>query len=218
MPVNRGACCHVAGDLDWDKNGNLWLVTGDDTAAGSGDAGNWGQSIDQRTDENQTIRVTNATGGTFTLTFNGQTTAPPLTVEAMLRLLHVAPGQRILDVGSGSGWTTALLAQLTGPAGRVYGVEIEPELATWGAGNITDHKNASIVRAVPGVLGLPDTAPYDRILVSAEPPSVPQELVDQLADPGIMVIPVRGVMLRVVLNAGELTTTQHGYYRFVPLR
>ena len=149
---------------------------------------------------------------------HGQTNSQPLTVEAMLRLLHVEPGQRILDVGSGSGWTTALLAQLTGPAGRVYGVEIEPELATWGAGNITDHKNASIVRAVPGVLGLPDTAPYDRILVSAEPPSVPQELVDQLADPGIMVIPVRGVMLRVVLNAGELTTTQHGYYRFVPLR
>ena len=76
VPVNRGACCHVAGDLDWDTHGNLWLVTGDDTAAGSGDAGNWGQSIDQRTNENQTVRVTNATGGTFTLTFNGQTTAP----------------------------------------------------------------------------------------------------------------------------------------------
>ena len=76
VPVNRGACCHVAGDLDWDKHGNLWLVTGDDSAAGSGDAGNWGQSIDQRTDENQTVRTTNATGGTFTLTFNGQTTAP----------------------------------------------------------------------------------------------------------------------------------------------
>jgi hypothetical protein len=76
VPVNRGACCHVAGDLDWDTHGNLWLVTGDDSAAGSGDAGNWGQSIDQRTNENQTVRVANATGGTFTLTFDGQTTAP----------------------------------------------------------------------------------------------------------------------------------------------
>jgi PKD repeat protein len=77
VPVNRGACCHVAGDLDWDKHGNLWLVTGDDSAAGSGDAGNWGQSIDQRTDETQTIRVAaTTTGGTFTLTFNGQTTGP----------------------------------------------------------------------------------------------------------------------------------------------
>ena len=77
VPVERGACCHVAGDIDWDKHGNLWLVTGDDSAAGSGDAGNWGQSIDQRTDETQTIRVSaSTTGGTFTLTFNGQTTAP----------------------------------------------------------------------------------------------------------------------------------------------
>ena len=76
VTVNRGACCHVAGDIDFDKHNNLWLPTGDDSAAGSGDAGNWGQSIDQRTDENQTVRVTNATGGTFTLTFNGQTTAP----------------------------------------------------------------------------------------------------------------------------------------------
>ena len=64
----------MAGDIDFDKHNNLWFVTGDDSAAGSGDAGNWGQSIDQKTDENQTVRVTNATGGTFTLTFNGQTT------------------------------------------------------------------------------------------------------------------------------------------------
>ncbi len=73
---NRGACCHVAGDIDFDKNNNLWFVTGDDSAAGSGDAGNWGQSIDQKTDETQTVRVNNATGGTFTLTLGGQTTAP----------------------------------------------------------------------------------------------------------------------------------------------
>jgi PKD repeat protein len=74
---NRGACCHVAGDIDFDKHNNLWMPTGDDSAAGSGDAGNWGQSIDQKTDENQTIRISSgATGGTFTLTFNGQTTAP----------------------------------------------------------------------------------------------------------------------------------------------
>src|SRR5262249_33917430 len=74
---NRGACCHVAGDIEFDKHNNLWMPTGDDSAAGSGDAGNWGQSIDQKTDENQTVRVNGApTGGTFTLTFSGQTTAP----------------------------------------------------------------------------------------------------------------------------------------------
>ena len=73
---NRGACCHVAGDIDFDKHNNLWLVTGDDTPAGGGNSGGFSPHNDSKTDEFQTIRVNNATGGTFTLTFNGQTTAP----------------------------------------------------------------------------------------------------------------------------------------------
>ena len=73
---NRQECCHVAGDIDFDKHSNLWLVTGDDTPAGGINAGGYGPFNDQLTDEQQTVRVTNATGGTFTLTFNGQTTAP----------------------------------------------------------------------------------------------------------------------------------------------
>ena len=73
---NRQACCHVAGDIDFDKDNNLWFVTGDDTPAGGVNAGGFGPFNDQLTDEQQTVRVTNATGGTFTLTFNGQTTAP----------------------------------------------------------------------------------------------------------------------------------------------
>jgi PKD repeat protein/glucose/arabinose dehydrogenase len=76
VPMNRQECCHVAGDIDFDKHGNLWLVTGDDTPAGGINAGGYGPFNSQKTDEQQTVRVTNATGGTFTLTFNGQTTAP----------------------------------------------------------------------------------------------------------------------------------------------
>ncbi len=76
VPVNRGACCHVGGDIDFDKQGNLWLVTGDDTPSGGGNSGGFGPFNDMKTNENQTVRVTNATGGTFTLTFDGQTTAP----------------------------------------------------------------------------------------------------------------------------------------------
>ena len=76
MPVNRQECCHVAGDIDFDQHNNLWMVTGDDTPAGGINGGGYAPANDQRTDEQQTVRVTNATGGTFTLTFNGQTTAP----------------------------------------------------------------------------------------------------------------------------------------------
>ncbi len=151
---------------------------------------------------------------------HGQTNSQPRTVDAMLRLLDVQPGQRVLDVGSGSGWTTALLAQLTGSAGEVWGVELERDLVEFGSRNLaaTDQPWASIREAVPGVLGLPDLAPYDRILVSAEPRTLPQELVDQLADGGRMVIPVSGTMLRATRDGDDLDVTEHGGYRFVPLR
>ena len=150
---------------------------------------------------------------------HGQTNSQPRTVEAMLRLLDVRPGQHVLDVGAGSGWTTALLAELTGPSGSVLGVELVPELAEWGAANLaaTSYDWASIRVATPDVLGIPEAAPYDRILVSAEASSMPQSLVDQLGDEGRLVVPVRGTMLLVVRRGAETEVTQHGSYRFVPL-
>ena len=150
----------------------------------------------------------------------GQTNSQPRTVAAMLRLLEVSPGQSVLDVGSGSGWTTALLAHLVGPTGTVLGVELVPSLVSFGSENLagTDQPWASIRAADPGVLGLPHHGPYDRILVSAEPTRLPQALVDQLADGGRLVIPVRGTMTLVTRDGDEMTETHHGSYRFVPLR
>jgi protein-L-isoaspartate(D-aspartate) O-methyltransferase len=146
-----------------------------------------------------------------------QTSSQPRTVAAMLRLLDPRPGDRVLDVGAGSGWTTALLAHLVGPEGSVDGVERVPELATWGAANLagTAQPWARIHPATPGTLGLPDRAPYDRIIVSAETDALPGELVDQLATDGVLVIPVAGEMLRVTLPGPRVT--RHGHYRFVPL-
>jgi protein-L-isoaspartate(D-aspartate) O-methyltransferase len=152
---------------------------------------------------------------------HGQTSSQPRTVDAMLRLLEVHPGQHVLDVGAGSGWTTALLAHLVGPEGRVRGVELEPDLARWGADNVrrTQRPQATLTAAVPRVLGLPDHAPYDRILVSAESDSLPTELVEQLsATGGRMVVPVAGRMLLVERRGADITTSEHGWYRFVPLR
>ena len=151
---------------------------------------------------------------------HGQTNSQPRTVADTLRLLDARPGQRVLDVGSGSGWTTAILAELVGPEGTVVGVELEPELVAFGRTNLTrgDRPWARIEQAVEDVLGWPDGAPYDRILVSAEPASLPPELVDQLADGGRMVIPVDGRLLLVERDHGEVRTAEHGWYRFVPLR
>jgi protein-L-isoaspartate(D-aspartate) O-methyltransferase len=151
---------------------------------------------------------------------HGQTNSQPRTVADMLRLLDVRPGQRVLDVGSGSGWTTALLAHLVGPGGRVRGVEIVPRLVEQGRANLeaTGQPWASIQAALTERLGLPDDGPYDRILVSAEATSMPDELVGQLAPGGRMVCPVLGRMTLVVRDADQFHTSVHGHYRFVPLR
>lgn len=155
---------------------------------------------------------------------HGSTNSQPRTVADMLRLLEVRRGDRVLDVGAGSGWTTALLAHLTGPDGRVVGVELEAEVAQWGAANLARSGPpwASLEPATPGVLGAPSEAPYDRILVSADARSLPAALVGQLADDGRMVVPVRGVMTLAVRRGtgpeASLEVTEHGRYTFVPLR
>lgn len=149
---------------------------------------------------------------------HGQTNSQPSTVAAMLRLLDPQPGHRVLDVGAGSGWTTALLAELVGPTGRVLGVERIGALAMTARDALgTDWAWAEIRHAEAEVLGLPNDAPYDRILVSAMAERFPDDLVDQLADDGVLVCPVAGEMTRTVKSEGGVTTTRHGHYAFVPL-
>ncbi|WP_082570775.1 protein-L-isoaspartate O-methyltransferase [Cellulomonas sp. Root485] len=152
--------------------------------------------------------------------WRGQTNSQPSTVASMLRLLQVPVGARVLDVGSGSGWTTALLARLVGPDGVVLGLELDPELAAWGSSNLAacDLPWARIEPATPGALGRPVDGGWDRILVSASPRSLPTVLVDQLADGGRLVIPVRSTMHLVERVAGRTRVTTHGSYTFVPLR
>lgn len=151
---------------------------------------------------------------------HGQTNSQPSTVVAMLDLLEVSAGATVLDVGAGSGWTTAILARLVGPSGRVLGVERIADLARRASATLAglDLPWAEIRQAVPGVLGLPDQGPYDRILVSAEATELPADLVEQLAPGGIMVIPVCSVMHRVQRAPdGAVHDTRHGLYSFVPL-
>ncbi|GAA5159693.1 protein-L-isoaspartate O-methyltransferase [Ornithinimicrobium tianjinense] len=152
---------------------------------------------------------------------HGATNSQPSTVAAMLELLDPRPGDRVLDVGAGSGWTTALLAHLVGAGGQVLGVELVPELATAAADLLARRGvgTATVETARVDVLGAPGRGPFDRILVSAMARAVPDELVDQLADGGRLVVPVQGRML-VVDRSGQhvTTTTAPGYYRFVPLR
>lgn len=155
---------------------------------------------------------------------HGMTNSQPSTVREMLRLLDVpvpVTAPRVLDVGSGSGWTTALLAHLVGSGGTVLGLEIEPDLVAFGRANLAAAQvdRARIEPAVVGVLGAPEQAPFDRILVSAMAASLPEELVTQLTPDGVLVVPVDGRMVRVRRRpGGEPSVERFGGYRFVPLR
>lgn len=148
----------------------------------------------------------------------GQTISQPTTVAFMLELLQPQRGDKILDVGSGSGWTTALCAHIAGPRGSVIGTEIIPELAAFGQLDLRKYhfKNAEI--RLTDTLGAPEEAPFDRILVSATADKVPQTLVDQLRG-GMLVMPIGSAIVRVHKSTNGKTAldTYEGFV-FVPLK
>jgi protein-L-isoaspartate(D-aspartate) O-methyltransferase len=150
----------------------------------------------------------------------GQTNSQPYTVQVMLEWLEVDEGQKVLDIGSGSGWTSALLSYLVGDEGRVYAVEVVPELLEFGRDNCDKLgiENITFFQADKMILGLPEHGPYDRILVSASAENMPEELFDQLASPGKMVVPVAETIYEISKDdSGVITKLAHPGFVFVPL-
>ncbi len=120
----------------------------------------------------------------------GQTISQPFIVALSTDLVAAAPGQRVLDVGTGSGYQAAVLAEIVA---QVYSIEILPELARRAEANLAGLGYANItIRIGDGYQGWPGEAPFDAIVVAAAAPSIPQALVDQLAPGGRMAIPVGG--------------------------
>lgn len=118
----------------------------------------------------------------------GQTISQPYMVAAMTAALQPAPTHRVLEIGTGSGYQTAILARL---AGQVYTIERIELLAQEAARRLRELGFTNIVyRVGDGTLGWPEAAPFDRILVTAGAPRIPSPLVDQLAEGGRLVIPV----------------------------
>ena len=119
---------------------------------------------------------------------HAQTISQPYIVALMTHLLRVEPGQRILEVGTGSGYQAAVLAQM---GAQVYSIEIVAPLAQQAAERLRAlGYDKVVVRAGDGYAGWPQAAPFDRIIVTAGAPHLPQPLVDQLRPGGRMVIPI----------------------------
>ncbi|MDA2935831.1 protein-L-isoaspartate O-methyltransferase [Patescibacteria group bacterium AH-259-L05] len=154
-----------------------------------------------------------------------QTISQPLTVAFMLELLDPHKGHTILDVGSGSGWTTALLSEIVGEDGNVYALERIPELTEFGEDNTRKYNFVASKRAVfitgDGSKGLKEKAPFDRIHVAAAAPKVPKDLCDQLKIGGKLVIPEGADMQNIVLiekvDKHELRRQEFPGFAFVPL-
>jgi protein-L-isoaspartate(D-aspartate) O-methyltransferase len=153
-------------------------------------------------------------------TAEGQTISQPWIVARMLELLGAGPDDRVLEIGTGSGYQTALLARL---AGRVFSVERVPSLlrAAQQRLELLAMRNVAL-RHGDGSLGWQEFAPYARVLASAAAPRVPDALRAQLAEGGALVIPVGGPRLQHLevwrrLPDDRWKHERHGECRFVPL-
>jgi protein-L-isoaspartate(D-aspartate) O-methyltransferase len=152
----------------------------------------------------------------------GQTISQPATVAFMLELLKPQVREKILDVGSGSGWQTALLAEIVGPSGLVIGLEIKDELVRLAKNNLSKYgyQNIKLIRG-NGWQGLLEEAPFTKIIVAAAASEVPQALKEQLKIGGRLVIPV-GQGLQDIVAVDRISQnkfTEHRYpgFVFVPL-
>ena len=149
----------------------------------------------------------------------GQTNSQPTTVKMMLTWLNPKIGDKVLDVGSGSGWTTALLANMVGPKGKVYAVERITPLLKMGKNNCAKLgiDNAYFYPAKK-IYGLSDHAPYNRILVSASVKRLSQKLLRQLQVNGRMVLPVKDEIIVIdKISQNKYKYSSHYGFLFVPL-
>jgi len=160
----------------------------------------------------------------------GRTISAPHMVSIMNEALELHQGLSVLEIGAGSGYHAATIAEVIAPEGarvkgHVYTIEIVPELANFSRENIAKTGYADRVTVIEGdgSIGYMEKAPYDRIVVTAAAPRVPEPLVQQMKNGGVMVIPVGGQhMFQTLLvvrkdQNGKISIEDKGGCAFVPL-
>ncbi len=152
----------------------------------------------------------------------GQTISQPLTVAFMIELLQPEPGDRIFEIGFGSGWQTTILAEIIGKRGKIFAVERISELFRFGRKNIAKYnfiKNG-IVKTISGdaTLGLRRHAPFDKIIAAASAQGIPKEWLKELKVGGRLVAPIKNsIWLYVKKSEKEFEKQEFPGFVFVPL-
>ncbi|MDP2820896.1 MAG: protein-L-isoaspartate O-methyltransferase [bacterium] len=150
----------------------------------------------------------------------GQSISQPSVVAFMLELLQPKPGEKILDIGYGSGWTTALIAESIKPNGIVVAIERIKELKEFGEKNISKYNFGQVVKTVlgDGTKGYISEAPFDKILASAFAEKIPEEWKKQLKIGGLIVAPVKNSIVLIRKNKeNEFEEMEYPGFVFVPL-
>ncbi len=154
----------------------------------------------------------------------GQTISQPLVVAFMLEKLQPRIGDKILDIGSGSGWTTALLSHIVGEKGKVIAIEIIQELKNFGEKNVSKYnfieKGIAKFVCANGIKGFQEQAPYDKILVSASVQNhgIPQAWKDQLKTNGRIVVPIKSsIWVFIKKSEQKFEKQEYSDFAFVPL-
>jgi len=151
---------------------------------------------------------------------HGQTISQPYMVARMTAELELAGGERVLEIGAGSGYQTAILARL---AGEVFAIEYVRELAEQARATLDALGVTNVhLKAGDGTLGWPEAAPFDRILAAAAAPDVPPPLLEQLAEGGVLVMPLGATggqrLVKIVRRHGRDERTEFCPCTFVLMR
>ncbi len=149
---------------------------------------------------------------------SGTTLSQPYTIAFMLSLLEPKQHQKILEVGSGSGYVLSLISEII-KNGELYGIEINKRLAFISKERLLKDSNIQIFQK-QGSLGLQEKAPFDRILISAafQKREMLLPFIQQLDDPGILVAPVQSSLFQIKKDAGNITEKEFPGFAFVPIR
>ncbi|MBN2422640.1 protein-L-isoaspartate(D-aspartate) O-methyltransferase [Candidatus Woesearchaeota archaeon] len=153
----------------------------------------------------------------------GQTISQPYTVAFMIEQLELKQGEKVLEIGTGSGYNASIMAKIVEPNGKILSVEILSDLIEFAKQNLKKAgiKNVHVIHG-DGSVGYSDEAPYDKIIVTAGCPEIPNPIIEQLKEEGIIVAPVESLfgqeMIKLIKHKDSLAIKKLGNFSFVPLK